>query len=106
MGASSSKEEVFHYGMHSCEPAASTAFQLLLDCGVDGMVLSTSSETEITSALLAVPNEDARLHLLDKWRLNFASKTEEDTMVSHKHFACHGDIAKLVLFKHWQKRFG
>jgi hypothetical protein len=102
MGASSTKEEVYNFIKDIVDPDTA---EMLLDCGLDGLTLSTSSEMEVTDAAMAIEDIAIRQKLLQVWRSQFPLQTKEmgDPSVEA---LFKGSICKLVLFKHWKHHFG
>ena len=104
MGASFTKDEVYNfikdYDLNTAD--------MLLDCGLDGLTLFTSSETDVLAASTAIDDIAIRDTLMQVWRSKFPLNTKEmeDPTVDHFHATFKGNICKLILFKHWKHHFG
>jgi hypothetical protein len=100
MGASFTKDEVYIFIKdYDLKTAA-----MLLDCGLDGLTLSTSSETEVLDASMAIDDIAIRDTLMQVWRSKFPLMTKEmeDTSVNRFQVPCKGKVEILVLMKHFQ----
>ena len=96
MGASFTKDEVYNFIK---DYDLNTAV-MLLDCGLDGLTLSTSSETELLDASTAIDDIAIRDTLMQVWRSKFPRSTKEDPR--RFHLSCTGKVPILVLWKHYQ----
>ena len=100
MGASFTKDEVYIFIKdYDLKTAA-----MLLDCGLDGLTLSTSSETEVLDASMAIDDIAIRDTLMQVWRSKFPLKTKEmaDPSLNLFHLSCNGKVPTLVFWKHYQ----
>ena len=98
MGAAFTKNEVYNFIKdYDLNTAA-----MLLDCGLDGLTLSTSSETEVLDASMAIDDIAIRDTLMQVWRSKFPSKEMADSSGNLVHLSCNGKVPILVLWKHYQ----
>ena len=100
MGASFTKDEVHNF----IKDIDSNTADMLLDCGLDGLTLSKSSETEVLDASMAIDDIAIRDTLMQVWRSKFPLNTKEmeDPSSRRFHLSCTGKVPILVLWKHYQ----
>jgi len=100
MGASFTKDEVHNF----IKDIDSNTADMLLDCFLDGLTLSTSSETEVLDASMAIDDIAIRDTLMQVWRSKFPLNTKEmeDPSYNRFHLSCNGKVPVLVLWKHYQ----